>query len=82
MERRIQECQTLEQLRELEGDGDLSVYEKECVFQRTVEIIQRVLQWREENRAMVLAPNLTDTWTLGERQLFIANGKRGCKRIG
>ena len=68
MEQSIRQCQTLEQIELLERNHVLADYEKELIFERKVEIIERVLQWRRENEQLGLTATLTDTWTPEERQ--------------
>ena len=68
METKIKECQTLRELSVLEGQSVLNEMEQRLVFERQIEIFQRIMQWRLENEQLGLAPDLTDTWTPVQRQ--------------
>ena len=57
METRINECQTIAEL----------------VFERQMEIFQRIAEWRLENERLGFAPNLTDTWTPEQRERFLSD---------
>ena len=71
METKIRECQTLRELSVLEGQSVLNEMEQRLVFERQIEIFQRIMQWRLENEQLGLAPDLTDTWTPEQREAFL-----------
>ena len=71
METKIKECQTLKELSVLESQSVLNEMEQRLVFERQIEIFQRIMQWRLENEQLGLAPDLTDTWTPVQRQRFL-----------
>ena len=54
----------------VERNGQLNEMEQRLVFERQIEIFQRIMQWRLENEQFGLAPDLTDTWTPVQRQRF------------
>ena len=71
METKIRECQTLRELSVLEGQSVLNEMGQRLVLERQIEIFQRIMQWRLENEQLGLAPDLTDTWTPVQRQIFL-----------
>ncbi len=56
MERKIKECQTLAEIE---------------VLERKIKILQRVREWRLENKRLGIVSNLTDTWTPEQRDRFL-----------
>ncbi len=36
---------------------------EQLIFERQLEISQRIHEWRLENKRLGMMPNLTDTWT-------------------
>ena len=63
METKIKECQTLKELLVLGSQSVLNEMEQCLVFERQMEIFQRIMEWRLESEHLGLAPDLTDTWT-------------------
>jgi hypothetical protein len=63
MERKIKECQTIAELLALESQNVLSKLEERLVFEKKMEILLRIKEWRLENERLELVPDLTDTWT-------------------
>ena len=47
------------------------IYGTERQIERQIEIFQRIMQWRLENEQLGLTPDLTDTWTPVQRQIFL-----------
>ena len=71
METKIKECQTLKELSVLGSQSVLNEMEQRLVFERQMEIFQRIMEWRLENEQLGLAPDLTDTWTPEQREAFL-----------
>jgi hypothetical protein len=73
MDSRIENCETLAQLGELETElgSDMTFLEHQQIFERRTELIQRVLEWAREHRAMGLIQSIGDSWTPMERQRFL-----------
>ena len=65
MERKIKEIEVLERRHEM------SESEQRFVFERKMEILQRVREWRLENKRLGIVSNLTDTWTPEQRERFL-----------
>ena len=63
MERKIKECQTIAELLALESQNVLNKLEERLVFEKKMEILLRIKEWRLENERLGLVPDLTDTWT-------------------
>ena len=70
METKIKECQTLKELSVSGSQSVLNETEQRLVFERQMEIFQRIMEWRLENEQLGLAPDLTDTWTPEQREAF------------
>ena len=49
----------------------LNEMEQRLVFERQMEIFQRIREWRSENEQLGLAPDLTDTWPPEQREAFL-----------
>ena len=71
METKIKECQTLKELSVLGSQSVLNEMEQRLVFERQMEIFQRIMEWRLENEQLGLAPDLTDTWKPEQREAFL-----------
>ena len=73
MDSRIENCEALAQLRELETElgSDMTLLECQQIFERRMELVQRVLEWGREHRAMGLIESIGDSWTPTERQRFL-----------
>ena len=71
METKIKECQTLKELSVLGSQSVLNEMEQRLVFERQMEVFQRIMEWRLENEQLGLAPDLTDTWTPEQREAFL-----------
>ena len=89
MEEKISACQTLAELGELERTHLLNEEEQRLVFERRLQIFQRIHKWREENKKLGIEPAISDFWTPEQRQRFlnewnddsyIIEGSRGEKR--
>ena len=68
---KIDECQTAAELTALENLYVLTEREQEMVFERKLEIVCRVAEWRIENEQLGLAADLTATWTPEQRERFL-----------
>ena len=71
MEEKINACQTLAELAELERTHLLNEEEQRLVFERRLQIFQRIYEWREENKKLGLEPTISDFWTPEQRQRFL-----------
>ena len=71
MEEKINACQTLAELAELERTHLLHEEEQRLVFERRLQIFQRIYEWREENKKLGLEPTISDFWTPEQRQRFL-----------
>ena len=71
MEEKISACQTLAELAELERIHSLNEEEQRLVFERRLQIFQRIHEWREENKNLGLEPAISDFWTPEQRQRFL-----------
>ena len=71
MEEKISACQTLAELAELERIHSLNEEEQRLVFERRLQIFQRIHEWREENKKLGLEPTISDFWTPEQRQRFL-----------
>ena len=62
MDNRIGECQTLAQLLELEEElgYNITQYEHQQIFERRMELIQQMLEWDREHKAMGLIESMCD----------------------
>ena len=70
MEEKINACQTLADIAELERTHSLNEEER-LVFERRLQIFLRIHEWREENKRLGLEPAISDFWTLEQRQRFL-----------
>ena len=52
METRINECQTIAELMALQSENILNEQERRLVFERQMEIFQRIAGWRLENERL------------------------------
>ena len=68
---KILECKTAAELTALENLYVLNEREQEMVFERKMEFLCRVVEWRMENERVGLAADLTDTWTPEQRERFL-----------
>ena len=75
MDIRIAECQTLSELAGLERVRPLTEEEQRLVFERKLEIFQRIGQWRAENQQLGLSPDISDNWTPALRERLISYWK-------
>ena len=71
MEGKINACQTLAELAKLERTHLLNEEEQRLVFERRLQIFQRIYEWREENKKLGLEPTISDFWTPEQRQKFL-----------
>ena len=71
MEEKINGCQTLAELCELERTHLLNEEEQRLVFERRLQIFQRIHEWREENKKLGIEPAISDFWTPEQRQRFL-----------
>ena len=54
METKIKECQTLKELSVLGSQSVLNEMEQRLVFERQMEIFQRIMEWRLKNEQLDL----------------------------
>ena len=71
MEEKINGCQTLAELGELERTHLLNEEEQRLMFERRLQIFQRIHEWREENKKLGIEPAISDFWTPEQRQRFL-----------
>ena len=71
MEKKINGCQTLAEHCELERTHLLNEEEQRLVFERRLQIFQRIHEWREENKKLGIEPAISDFWTPEQRQRFL-----------
>ena len=71
MEEKINTCQTLTDIAELERMHSLNEEEQRLVFERRLQIFLRIYEWREENKRLGLEPAISDSWTPEQRQRFL-----------
>ena len=71
MEEKINACQTLAELCELERTHLLNEEEQRLVFERRLCMFLRIHQWREENERLSLEPAISDFWTPEERERLL-----------
>ena len=77
MEEKINACQTLAELGELERTHLLNEEEQRLVFERRLQIFQRIHEWREENERFGLEPtNLRFLDTRTTRAVFTRLARR------
>ena len=74
MEEKINACQTLAELAELETTHSLNEGEQRLVFERRLQIFLRIHEWREENKKLGLEPTSSDTWAPEQTQRLCASG--------
>ena len=67
MEEKINACQTLADIAELERTQSLNEKEQRLMFERRLYIHE----WREENKRLGLEPAISDSWTPEQRQRFL-----------
>ena len=67
----INECQMAAELTALENLDVLTEREQETVFERKLEIVCHVAEWRIENERLGLVADLIDTWTHEQREMFL-----------
>ena len=73
MEARINESQTIAELMALQSQNILNERERRQVFEKQMEIFQRIAGWRLENERLGFASDLTDTWTPEQRERFLSD---------
>jgi hypothetical protein len=71
MDTKIKDCQTIAELTALERLNTLSEAEQRLVFEKKMEIFQRIREWRIENERLGLVADLSDTWTPEQRARFL-----------
>ena len=71
MEEKINACQTLAELAELERTHSLNEEEQRLVFERRLWIFLRIYEWREENERLGLEPTISDFWTPEQRETYL-----------
>ena len=73
MNTRIEKCETFAQLAELEEElsSNITHYEHQQIFERRMELIQQMLEWGQEHKAMGLIESMCDNWTSTKRQRFL-----------
>ena len=68
MEVKIAECETVAALNALESMYILNNVESELLYERRVELITRLCEWRYENEQLRLAVDISNSWTPEQRQ--------------
>ena len=68
---KIAECETIAELSALESMYILNNVESELLYERRVELITGLCEWRYENEQMGLAMDISDSWTPEQRQQFL-----------
>ena len=63
MNKEIINRHTIAELNSLQRMHTLTEQEQRLVFERQMEIFQRIAEWRMENERMGLVPDISDTWT-------------------
>ena len=71
MEEKINACQTLAELAELERTLLLNEEERRLVFERRMQIFFRIRDGREENKKLGLEPTISEHWTPEQRESFL-----------
>ena len=71
MDTKIKDCQTIAELTALVRLNTLSEAEQRFVFEKKMEIFQRIREWRIENERLWLVTDLSDTWTPEQRERFV-----------
>ena len=71
MEEKINACQTLADLAELERTHLLNEEEQRLVFERQLRIFLRVHEWQEKNKRLGLEPTISDSWTPEQRETYL-----------
>ena len=71
MDEKINACQTLADIVELERTHSLNEEEQRFVFERRLQIFLRIQESREENKKLGLEPTISDSWTPEQRQRFL-----------
>ena len=71
MNKEIINCHTIAELNSLQRMHTLTDQEQRLVFERQMEIFQRIAEWRMENERMGLVPDISDTWTPEQREAFL-----------
>ena len=71
MDTKIKDCQTIAELTVLESSNTLSEAEQRLVFEKKMEIFQRIREWRIENERLGPVADLSDTWTPEQRERFL-----------
>ena len=61
----------LAELCELERTHLLNEEEQRLVFERRLQIFQRIHEWREENKKLGIEPAISNFWTPEQRQRFL-----------
>ena len=70
---KIVECETTAELKALESMYILNNVESELLYERRVELITRMCEWRYESKQFGLAVDISDSWTPEQRQQFLFN---------
>ena len=71
MEEKINACQTLPDIAELERTHLLNEEEQRLVFESRLQIFQRIHEWRKVNKKLGLEATISDFWTPEQRQRFL-----------
>ena len=71
MKEKINACQTLAELAELERIHSLNEEERRLVFERRLWLFWRIHEWREENERLGLEPTISDFWTAEQREAYL-----------
>ena len=68
---KINACQTQAELAELERMHSLNEEERRALFERRMQILFRIRDWREENKKLGLEPTISDACTPQQRESFL-----------
>ena len=71
MEEKINACQTLVDIAELERTHSLNEEERRLVFERRLRIFLRIHEWREGNERLGLESTNSDSWTPEQRETYL-----------
>ena len=71
MDAKINACETIAELITLQNLYELNEYEQARAYERNIEIVSRILQWRNENEQLGLTTEISDSWTPEQRRQFL-----------
>ena len=71
MKEKLNACQTLADIAELERTHFLNEEERRLAFERRLRIFLRIHEWREENKRLGHEPTISDSWTPEQRETYL-----------